>query len=57
MDFVKTLHSDICFIENVYWITDMTYDQDTLNAHLEHKDMGYGGLSADEGTGIVSSCD
>ena len=57
MDFVKTLHSDICFIENVYWITDMTYDQDTLNADLEHKDMRYGGLSADEGTGIVSSCD
>ena len=39
MDFVKTLHSDICFIENVYWITDMTYDQETLNADLEHKEV------------------
>ena len=39
VDFVKTLHSDICFIENIYWITDMTYDQDILNTDLQHREV------------------
>ena len=39
MDFVKTLHSDICFIENIYWITDMTYDQAILDTDLQHKEV------------------
>ena len=37
--FVQTLHSNICFIENIYWITDMTYDQSILNTDLQHNEV------------------
>ena len=38
-EFVETIHSEICWIENIYWITDMSYDSSILEGDLNHKNV------------------
>ena len=34
-EFVETIHSEICWIENIYWITDMSYDSSILEGESQ----------------------